>query len=180
MAHSTANGRRANILLVALVLTITLSLGIAMAIRPLRTQAQRIKEQQLVYRGEHIAEGIRRFYIKFRRFPFELDELVESDPRFIRQLYLDPMTEDGEWTLVYLSPLDSSRARSLIPREENSENSETPNLSSRQTRQITGIRSKSNQVGLMLRNESQLYSDWLFSALPDKLDDTRLRLLQNQ
>ncbi|MCB1037579.1 MAG: hypothetical protein KDD47_27350, partial [Acidobacteria bacterium] len=35
------------------------------------------------------------------RYPVRLEELYEVKPRSIRQLYPDPMTEDGTWGLIY-------------------------------------------------------------------------------
>ncbi len=192
MAPSTTNGNRArgHFLLVALVLVTLMSIMLAMTFQPLRTTHQRISEQELIYRGEHLAAGIRRFYLLKGRFPFSLDELIDEEPRLIRRLYADPMTEDGEWTLVYLNPVDREGVQGLdaLARflgvgqdpELNSENVDekeaglTRNRRSAfdiQDRQITGIRSKSDEEGFTVREESRLYSDWLFTALPRKQHD---------
>lgn len=196
-------------LLVALVLITLLSLLMAMAIRPTNTQNQRLKEAELIYRGDHIAEGIKRFYGTYGRFPFSLEELVKEEPRFIRKLYKDPMTKDGEWTLVYLAATDlqavqglNAATRNLIeattgeelPEGQGGEvNSETeaqqtgPGLSQNpnsvfniQRAQITGIRSKSEDQGFSVRDESQIYAEWLFTALPKPKDDINLQDLLNQ
>ncbi len=155
-----------------------------MAIRPVRTQHQRLLEQELIYRGEHLADGIRRFYLARGRFPFALEELVEDEPLFVRRIYKDPMTEDGDWILVYLTPRDRAGVKGLDAlscvmgdrsAENNSENEDenSPGLSGGKdsvfgikTQQITGIRSKSLEEGLAERDESRIYTDWLFSALP--------------
>jgi len=193
--------RRGNVLLAAIVLVTLLSLLMAMAVQPIRTAGQRMKERELIYRGEHIAAAIRRFYLDKGRFPFELEELVEGDYRYARQLYADPMSEDGDWTLVYLTPADlnatrllNASARRLLGAEETELNSEnlderTPGLSGSQDsafslkrRQITGIRSKSSVEGLAIRQDSRIYSDWLFTALPNpgrNIEDM-LRALPNQ
>jgi len=178
------NGSRANILLAAIVLITIISLFLAMAIRPVRTAHQRLLEQELVYRGEHLADGIRRFYLARGRFPFSLEELVEKEPLFVRRIYTDPMTQDGEWILVYLTPADKpgvtgldalSRVFGERETENNSENEEEKSESLSggkdsvfgiKTQQITGLRSKSMEEGLMVRDESKIYTDWLFSALP--------------
>lgn len=199
----TTNGnKRGHLLLVALVLITLMSLFLAMAIRPLRTTSDRMKEQELLYRGTHLAEGIRRFYLTYGRFPIELEELVEREPRLVRQLYKDPMTADGDWTLVYLHPTDRTAVKGLetlakgmlgqVPSDElNSENlaeRSGPGLKKDprsafdlNENQITGIRSKSNLEGLTERDESRIYSDWLFSALPQKkADKEKLSQLINQ
>lgn len=177
---------RGYMLLVAIVMVTVLSLVLAMTIIPVKTTATRMRERELVYRGEHIAAGIRRFYNKYGRFPYELDELIEQEPRFVRQVYKDPMAKDGHWTLVYLTALDQAAVTGLdralgravaqvtgqeVETEVNSENAAEQNPSSlfepgRQ--QITGVRSSSDKEGLMMRDDSTLYSDWLFTALPKK------------
>ena len=186
----TSGRRRGNVLLVAIVLITLMSVMLAMVMRPIRTTSDRMKEQELIYRGTHIAEGIRRFYIKNGRFPFELEELVEADVRYVRQIYKDPMTGEGEWTLVYLAGTDRTAVKGLdaLARtflagelgETNSENidekkaeeGKKPDSPFALTQnQITGIRSKSDVEGLTVWDDSRIYSDWLFTALPQKKKD---------
>ena len=183
---------RGHILLVAIVLAALMSIMMAMALAPVRTAKQRLLERELIYRGEHIADGIRRYYLKKGRFPFTLEELVENEPFFIRKLYADPMTKHGEWTLVYLTPLDRKGVQGLNiltkylnladpPETElNSENidenqpglSRDPNsVFQIKDQQITGIRSQSNEEGLTERGGSRIYGDWLFSAVPQRKED---------
>jgi hypothetical protein len=178
-------------LLVAIVMATILSLFLAMAIRPVRTSHQRLLERDLIYRGEHIATGIRRYYLQHGRFPFSLEELIENEPRLVRRLYTDPMTTDGSWTLVYLVPGDRNAMTGLnaladmingAQRQEelNSGNisERSPGLGANQNsvfqisdRQITGIRSRSDEEGLTVRDDSRIYADWLFSALPRREAD---------
>ena len=65
-----------------------------------RTQAQREKEAELVFRGEQIARGINLYTRKMGggNFPPNIDVLVQG--RFLRKKYKDPMTESGEWDLI--------------------------------------------------------------------------------
>ena len=189
---------RGQFLLVAIVLTTLLSLVMAAVIQPIQTTRQRQKEQELLYRGEHLAEGIRRFYFQKGRFPFDLEELVDNEPRFVRKLYQDPMTQNGEWNLVYLTPGDkevvndlNGLARQLLfgerTEEDNSENQDRDGTGISRTRgafaindrQITGVRSKSDTEGFTVRNDSRIYADWLFSALPDR-KQTAIKRLQQQ
>lgn len=178
---------KGHMLLVAIIAVTTLSLALSMAVQPLRTARQRMLEQELMYRGKHIADGIRRFYIKFGRFPTDLEELNEQKPRFLRKLYKDPMTDAGEWTLVYLDPTDLRGVKQLnrasrrlletlgedqvadvVAEERNSENTpENQSAIQFNNQQITGIRSKSDEEGLTEYQDSRIYSDWLFSAIPE-------------
>ena len=65
-----------------------------------RTQAQREKEAELVFRGEQIARAINLYMRKAGggNYPPSLDVLVQG--RFLRKKYKDPMTESGEWDLI--------------------------------------------------------------------------------
>src|SRR4051794_23014242 len=76
----------------------TLLMSIAMPVW--RTQAQREKEAELVFRGEQIARAINLYTRKMGggNFPPNLDVLVQG--RFLRKKYKDPMTEKGEWDLI--------------------------------------------------------------------------------
>ncbi len=63
--------------------------------------SQREKEEELIFRGLQYAEAIRVFQRRFGRYPVRLEELYKVKPRCIRQLYPDPMTEDGSWGLIF-------------------------------------------------------------------------------
>lgn len=174
---------RGHVLLSALILVTLMSVMAAMALQPVRTTNQRALEQELIYRGEHLAEGIRRFYIREGRFPFYLEEMLESEPRTIRQLYTDPTSKNGEWTLVYLQRTDMQALNRLntvwrrmldVDQESNSQNQEQVGLSQTSSvfniknQQITGIRPSSMEEGLTEYQESRLYGDWLFTSLPQE------------
>lgn len=103
------------ILVVALsVLTILLGLALPLWSR----QIQREKEEELITRGLQYAEAIRVFRSRFGRLPVRLEELVEVKPRSIRRLWKDPMTEDGNWGLIFEgagSPIDPNNPNPQIP-----------------------------------------------------------------
>jgi type II secretory pathway pseudopilin PulG len=65
-----------------------------------RHQAQREKEAELAFRGEQYARAIYLYQAKFRIAPPSIDVLVQQ--RFLRKKYKDPMTEDGEFQLLYV------------------------------------------------------------------------------
>jgi hypothetical protein len=68
-------------------------------------EGQRIKEEELIFRGQQYQRGIQLFVRKFGRYPASLEELEDTNQiRFVRQLYPDPMTEEGEWRLVHMGP----------------------------------------------------------------------------
>lgn len=68
---------------------------------------RRDKEAEMIYRGEEYARAIVFYQKEVGSYPLKLDLLAQKGPhghRFIRKLYKDPIAEDGEWGLLYLSP----------------------------------------------------------------------------
>ncbi|HEV7667673.1 MAG TPA: hypothetical protein VGS22_04050 [Thermoanaerobaculia bacterium] len=97
-----ANPREAGYNLVVLMVAITVMNILIAASLPLWSRIiQHDKEEELVFRGLQYAEAIRVFRIRFQRAPVRIEELLEAKPRCIRQLWKDPMTEDGKWKILY-------------------------------------------------------------------------------
>lgn len=83
-------------------MAVTIMLVLVAAVLPMwSTLAQRQKEEELIFRGWQYAEAIRVFQQRHGRLPVRLEELIKVKPRSIRRLWEDPMTEDGEWGLVF-------------------------------------------------------------------------------
>jgi len=72
---------------------------LSMALPVWRTAATREREAELVFRGEQYAQAIELYSRRNGGFPPNLDVLEEG--RYIRKLYKDPMTPDGEFQPVY-------------------------------------------------------------------------------
>lgn len=88
--------------LVALAIAVAiLAILVGAALPMWSTLAQRQKEEELIFRGWQYAEAIRVFQQRHGRLPIRLAELVEVKPRSIRRLWKDPMTDGGEWGLVF-------------------------------------------------------------------------------
>jgi type II secretory pathway pseudopilin PulG len=89
----------------ALVVGILTVIGIAVgaALPGWAAAAQREREEELIARGFQYAEAIRVFQGRFGRLPNRLEELVEVEPRSIRQLWEDPMPEGG-WLVLIEGP----------------------------------------------------------------------------
>ena len=72
------------------------------------TQGRREKEDELIWRGQQYARGVRLFYRKHGRFPTSLDDLIKpgvGGVRYMRKAYKEPMnTVDGSWRLLYVGP----------------------------------------------------------------------------
>jgi type II secretory pathway pseudopilin PulG len=71
-----------------------------------RTQAQREREQELLFIGHEFQAAIAAYYGSgSRQFPQSIDDLLEDkrwpEPRHhLRRLYADPMTGAPDWTLI--------------------------------------------------------------------------------
>ena len=95
--------------LVLVVFLTTLLLISVMAIAPsIRTEKQREKEQEMIWRGKQYIRGVKLYYKKNGRFPTTIDDLTKpkvGSLRFMRKAYTDPMNkEDGSWRLIYVGP----------------------------------------------------------------------------
>lgn len=74
-----------------------------------RTQAQREKEKELLFVGDQFRRAIKLFYEKSpgggKRYPRTLDDLLRDQrypgvQRYLRKIYVDPMTRSTDWGLV--------------------------------------------------------------------------------
>lgn len=87
--------------LVFLMVMLTLLNIVLAAALPKWSQAiRREREEELISRGWQYAEAVRVFQNRFQRLPVRLDELIEVEPRSIRKLWKDPMTDEGQWVLI--------------------------------------------------------------------------------
>ena len=105
------NKQQGGYVLLAILFALTL-LVIAMAAAAPRTAiaGQRVKETELIRRGEQYALAIRRFYKKFGRYPSNVDQLENTNNiRFLRRRYLDPLTGKDDWT-----PIQFGQARPAL------------------------------------------------------------------
>jgi hypothetical protein len=102
-------------------LTAALLIAVAAAAPRVLTQGLRQKEEEMIWRGEQYARGVRLYYRKYGRFPQAMEDLTKENNgvRFMRQAYKDPMNrEDGSWRLIYVTPagqlVGSVKRRSLL------------------------------------------------------------------
>ena len=76
-----------------------MAIMLSMALPVWRTAVQREREAELVFRGEQYAHAIELFSRRNGGFPPSLEVLEEG--RYIRKLYKDPMTGEGDFQPVY-------------------------------------------------------------------------------
>jgi len=170
--------REAGYNLVVLIFLIgTLSVMAAAALPALKMQYQREKEAELVFRGLQYAEGIRVFQLRFGRYPNSLNELVELEPRSMRQLWDEPMMDDGAWGLVFASGAgqggtggeEGEEGESGQGRELGGGAAPTSLFEGDQPRQVTtgpiiGVVSRKKGAAARLFLGEDNYSDWRFTV----------------
>jgi type II secretory pathway pseudopilin PulG len=67
-------------------------------------EGQRIKEGDLIARGEQYRRAIKLFFNRFGRYPPSIEALENTNNiRFLRRRYKDPMTGKDDWRLIHVS-----------------------------------------------------------------------------
>jgi type II secretory pathway pseudopilin PulG len=73
---------------------------------------QRDNEEELIFRGNEYIEAIGRYHQKYGTYPPDLETLQKL--KFIRKLYLDPMTKTGKWKVLHPDALVQTGAAGTI------------------------------------------------------------------
>jgi type II secretory pathway pseudopilin PulG len=166
----------------AVLIGILAVIGIALgaAVPHWAARVQREKEAELVARGLQYAEAIRVFQRRFGRLPNTLAELVEVEPRSIRQLWRNPFAkgDDAGWAVLMeiaggqVSPVDPSTGALLggVESESTDESlSEVRTLSGFDpgpgvAGPIHGVRSKVRGEAYRDYFDRKDYGDWEFTV----------------
>ncbi len=162
-------------LVVVIVVVTVLNILVAAALPLWTHQIQREKEEELIFRGLQYAEAIRLFQTRAGRYPVRLEELLEVQPRSIRKLWKDPMTEDGKWELVLSAGQgQDAQGRNLTPgAEPEPEPRRRGRRRGRRGRDddetvtvgpISGVRSRSKDKAIKSFLGGESYDSWLFTA----------------
>ena len=160
-------------LVILMVAVTVLNIMVAAALPLWSTPIKREKEEELVFRGLQYAEAIRVFQQRFGRYPVRLEELIEVKPRSIRQLWKDPMTENGKWELVFAGPTPNQDPNQPPPDPNLPPpppgDSLSPDLNAGEGETVTigpiiGVRTRSTEESLMTWNGRQRYDQMHFRA----------------
>jgi hypothetical protein len=90
-------------------------------------QAQRVREETLIYRGEQYKRAVQLYFREYKKYPESLDDLEESDgTRFLRRRYKDPLTGEDEWRLVHMGSNGRFKDSLLFDLEEEEDASKNP------------------------------------------------------
>ena len=179
----TRRSTQSGFTLVGMIIIFTVMTVLLSAAMPIWSKViQREKEEELIFRGLQYAEAIRVFQLRNGRYPLRLEELSTVKPRAIRQLWTDPMSEDGQWGLIYAQTAPGKkqgrrgrRGRGVAPEQQ------PRNLAGSGPRQlggeagqerrsavgtvpIVGVHSKSDEEALKSFFGGGKHSDWRFTA----------------
>ena len=89
-------------LAVLAVVMAVMAIFLTVAIESVSFQQKREKEEELIFRGNQMVEGVRLFRARFARFPVKIEELGTANPRVLRKVWTDPMTGQADWLPVFL------------------------------------------------------------------------------
>jgi type II secretory pathway pseudopilin PulG len=151
-------------LVVVIMLVAVLNIMLAAALPKWSEIIKRDKEEELISRGWQYAEAIRLFNNRFQRLPVKLEELIKAKPRCIRQLWKDPMTEDGEWDLIFVnqgSPIKPppQAGGAQPPPSSGLDPNNPPKVA---VGPIVGVKSRSRQQSLLVFFGHEHYDEWEF------------------
>jgi type II secretory pathway pseudopilin PulG len=104
------NGERGFTYPAVLLLVLVISVALTGVHQQWQTIVKRDREKELLFRGTQILEAINDYCRAGSKetcqYPGRFEDLLK-DPRFpsvrrhLRKLYKDPMTQDGQWGIVY-------------------------------------------------------------------------------
>lgn len=137
--------------ILAMLLGMMTVMGILLmkAVPSVIVEVQRSAEEELIFRGEAMARGIRLYQARTGGYPTKLEDLMKLRPSVLRKLYKDPMTKEGDWELVTAVAVGASGDKTGLP--------------------IVGVRSRSQRDSIKMYRGKTLHSDWVFSAADDIL-----------
>jgi hypothetical protein len=180
----------------AMVLIAVMSIMMALSLPVWEQIKQRENEEELIFRGKEYMEAIGRYHSKFHAFPPDLETLLKM--KFIRKLYKDPMTENGEWKVLHPDSLvetgeagfinqpgtkkpgeeDRDREKKQESREENvipglrnpktDKEEETEDGEEKSIGPVVGVVSRSKKDSLRILNGQTTYDKWLFAYVPQQ------------
>jgi len=142
---------------------------------------QRDKEEELLFRGDQIRKAIESYYNDSKNcrhpnmYPSSLKDLIRdkrclSVQRHLRKIYKDPMTADGEWELIPVTP--EGVVKGAI----------SPDLQPSTGFRFKGVRSKSEKEPLKKKGFPEIYKhfegktrykDWEFVFTPGQKTQTQ-------
>jgi len=160
--------RNAGFAMAALLVGMTImAVFMTMALPAWKTAMQREKEAELIFRGQQYARAVMLFQRKYANtFPPTLDILLNE--HFLRKKYKDPMTNDGEFQVLYANQQTSGQpgaAGGTVPTQGQPQQRPTTVVGTPIAQGgIIGVASKSTATSLRVYNGHDKYNEWVFVA----------------
>jgi type II secretory pathway pseudopilin PulG len=150
----------AGFMMVALLVCMSIAaIWLAAALPSWRQQAQRAKEDDLIFRGEQYARAIVLYQNKNRNLPPpDIDTLISQ--HYLRKKWKDPVTGQD---FVLVGPGIISQT-STTPGSTQPQPASQVNTGGSQQPGITGVRSASTATSIKVYNNQQQYNLWQFDA----------------
>jgi hypothetical protein len=105
VAEGRERAQRGSALLIVFVFAAIVAIMLYRELPVAAFEAQRQKEELLVFRGEQYKQAVKLFVRKVGRFPTSLDELENTNRlRFLRRRYMDPLTGKDDWRMIHAGP----------------------------------------------------------------------------
>lgn len=177
--HNSYQNPKGFIFISVLILVVIMSILMAMIAKSWTYQVKRSNEEQLIYIGEHYARAIRNFHLQHKRYPFKLKELIETQPRYLRKLYIDPITKSEDWGVIRLSDMLSGKLKKNDDLNGNETSQIKPTTFSSQqlaSGQIVGIYSKSKETPFRNYQKGDSYDDWKFIGIVNDYNNNTLQI----
>jgi len=164
------DGERGFLMVALLVGMAVAAVYMTAALPAWRQQAQREKEEELIFRGKQYARAIMLYQDKNRGVnPPDIDVLVSQ--HFLRKKWKDPITGDdfvplgiGVGTPGSSSQTSTSGGQSQGGRPSGGAPSGGGQPLSNQNPGVSGVRSKSDATSIKIYEQQQQYSLWPFNA----------------
>jgi len=155
---------------------------LTVAVQTASFQMRREREEELIFRGRQIVEGIRVFRARNGRFPGSLVELAEADPRVVRKVWKDPVTRATDWVPIFLGQEGTSPtgpAAGQPPPTPAPTPGPTPKAGpaafppTEATGPVVGVHSRSCEKSIKVVDGRERYCDWKFVFDPQKVETPR-------
>ncbi len=159
-------GERGFTLATLVVMMAVMAVFLTVAIETATFQQRREKEEELIFRGTQIVEGIRLFRTKFGRFPVKLDELAKANPRVLRKVWSDPMTGKPDWEPVFLG--EEGTVPTPTPNPGATPQPTPPPRGKGSVGTIVGVHSRVCQDSIKIYQGHTNYCDWKFYFDPNR------------
>lgn len=156
-----------------LVIMAIMAILMTVAVQTASFQQRREKEEELIFRGNQIVEGIRLFRARNGRFPLTLGELATAKPRVLRKMWADPMTGVADWEPVFLGEEGTNLGPGIAPVPTPTPGIGGPAQGGAKTGPIVGVHSRSCADSIKVYDGRTRYCDWKFVFDPTRQTGVR-------